>query len=59
MLSGVIAALLAGGMELQEASLLGVLLHQKAGAVAHAKYGYYDSETLVECLGQVIMEVER
>ena len=58
-LSGVIAALLAGGMELQEASLLGVLLHQKAGAVAHAKYGYYDSETLVECLGQVIMEVER
>ncbi|MDD4574621.1 MAG: NAD(P)H-hydrate dehydratase, partial [Sphaerochaeta sp.] len=50
-LSGLIAALVGGGMGVEEASLVGTLLHQKAGSVAHAKYGYYDSETLVECLG--------
>ncbi|HKL57782.1 MAG TPA: NAD(P)H-hydrate epimerase [Sphaerochaeta sp.] len=58
-LCAVIAALVAGGMGLQEASLIGTLLHQKAGSVARAKYGYYDSETLVEILGQVVMERER
>ncbi len=58
-LSGVIAALLAGGMELQEASLLGVLFHQEAGSVAREKRGYYDCETLIEHLGKVVMGSER
>ena len=58
-LSGVIAALLGGGATVREASLQGALLHQTAGSLAHARRGYYDSETLVEYLGQVVMEAER
>ncbi len=58
-LSGSIAALLGGGMTVRDAAIQGVLLHQGAGSFAHAKFGYYDSETLVECLGQVVMEAER
>ncbi|MBI9096180.1 MAG: NAD(P)H-hydrate dehydratase [Sphaerochaeta sp.] len=58
-LSGVIAALLVGGATVQEAALQGALLHQSAGALAHAKCGYYDSETLVDYLGQVVMGAER
>ncbi len=57
-LSGSIAALLGGGATVKEAALLGVLLHQEAGSLAHAKRGYYDSETLVEYLGQVVMGAE-
>ncbi|HKL59077.1 MAG TPA: NAD(P)H-hydrate dehydratase, partial [Sphaerochaeta sp.] len=58
-LSGVIAALLAGGSSVKEAALLGVLLHQAAGSLAHARSGYYDSETLVTYLGQVVMGAEQ
>ncbi|MDY0288851.1 MAG: NAD(P)H-hydrate epimerase [Sphaerochaeta sp.] len=58
-LCAVIAALVAGGMGLQEGSLIGTLLHQRAGSVARETCGYYDSETLVEVLGQVVMERER
>ncbi len=58
-LAGVIAALLAGGMKVREAALLGAALHQEAGTLAHTKRGYYDSETLVDYLGQVVMGAER
>ncbi len=58
-LSGVIAALLVGGETVQEAALQGTLLHQSAGALARDRRGYYDSETLVEYLGQVVMGAER
>lgn len=58
-LSGVIASLVAGGMGVQEASLLGVLLHQEAGSVARDERGYYDCETLIGYLGQVVKGSER
>ncbi len=58
-LAGLIGALLSGGMEPRRASLLGVLLHQEAGWVARSKRGYYDSETLVDILGEVVMGAER
>jgi len=58
-LSGSIAALLGGGATVTDAALLGVLLHQEAGILAHAKRGYYDSEQLVAYLGQVVVGVER
>lgn len=58
-LSGIIAALLGGGMATKDAALLGTLLHQEAGSLAHAKYGYYDSEALINVLGQVVMGAEQ
>jgi NAD(P)H-hydrate epimerase len=58
-LSGIIAALLGGGMLAKDAALAGALLHQETGTLAHAKSGYYDSETLVEYLGQVVMGIEQ
>lgn len=40
-LTGIIVALLAQGMEASDAALLGALLHQKAGAIARKELGAY------------------
>lgn len=58
-LSGVIGALLAGGMSVKDAALTGTALHQKAGRRASEAEGYYDSEALIALLGQVVREAER
>ncbi|NBK21245.1 MAG: NAD(P)H-hydrate dehydratase [Spirochaetia bacterium] len=58
-LSGILSALVAGGSPGKEAALQGVLIHQGSGSLAHAKCGYYDSETLIHYLGQVVMGAER
>ncbi len=58
-LSGIIGALVGGGATVKEAALQGSLLHQESGSLAYAEHGYYDSETLIDCLGQVVKRAER
>lgn len=58
-LSGIIGALLAGGVPAGECALLGAAIHQKAGRMASTEMGYYDSETLLSFLGKAVKESER
>lgn len=51
-LSGLIGAFLAFGLEPLEASIMGVILHQKSGKMAQKKFGYYTSEELIEEIGR-------
>jgi NAD(P)H-hydrate epimerase len=46
-LAGIIGALLARGLQNTTAALQGVLIHQRAGQLAHQDLGYYDSEQLI------------
>ena len=52
-LSGIIAAFLASGMEPLDAALNGVILHQMAGKMAHEHLGYYDSLDLINEVGRL------
>ena len=60
-LTGSIAALLAQGMEEEEASRLGVYLHGLAGQEAAAKKGQYGvlAGDIADCLGQVAEKYKR
>jgi len=58
-LSGIIAALFAGGLDGRESALCGSAIHQKAGRLARDENGYYDSETLVGFVGRVVRELEQ
>ncbi len=58
-LGAIIAALWAAGGDGLAAAGCGVQIHQEAGRRAHAAVGYYDSERLVEFVGQVVKEAER
>ncbi|MDT4763311.1 NAD(P)H-hydrate dehydratase [Sphaerochaeta sp. PS] len=58
-LAGIIASLVASGLGLMDSALAGSLLHQRAGALAHAEKGYYDSQTLIGYVGRAVMEAER
>lgn len=51
-LTGIIVALLAQGMPVEEAAVLGVLLHQRAGQIAKEKLGAYSMlpSDVIECL---------
>jgi hydroxyethylthiazole kinase-like uncharacterized protein yjeF len=57
-LAGIIGALLARGLQNTTAALQGVLIHQRAGQLAHQDLGYYDSEQLIEFVGKACCEAE-
>ena len=52
-LSGIIGAFLAEGMDPIEAAINGVILHQKAGKAAHEKFGFYDTVDLTDVMGRL------
>ena len=52
-LSGIIGAFLSCGISPLDAAINGVILHQKAGKVAHEKYGYYDTVDLTDVMGRL------
>ncbi|MGH0053190.1 MAG: NAD(P)H-hydrate dehydratase [Sphaerochaetaceae bacterium] len=58
-LSGILAALLGKLVNGEHAALEGTLIHQRAGSLAEAEYGYYDSETLISFVGRSIREAEQ
>ena len=47
-LSGIIGALLAGGLDAGDAAVSGVLLHQKAGELAREERRWFDSQILTD-----------
>jgi NAD(P)H-hydrate epimerase len=57
-LSGILVALLAKLKDCDQAALEGTLIHQRAGSLAAAQYGYYDSETLISFVGRATQEAE-
>lgn len=57
-LSGIIASLLAERHALGDSALIGCCVHQRAGAIAREKWGYYDSESLIEAVGLAMKERE-
>ncbi|MFA7371519.1 MAG: NAD(P)H-hydrate epimerase [Sphaerochaetaceae bacterium] len=57
-LSGIIGSLLAQGLPPFEAAHTGVLIHQQAGLAGREKWGYFDSETLVNEVGLVCRRAE-
>ncbi len=57
-LAGLVAALFAKTKDPDTAALQGALLHQQAGKNAHLRYGYYDSETLIQFVGEAVREAE-
>ncbi|WP_321300778.1 NAD(P)H-hydrate dehydratase [uncultured Sphaerochaeta sp.] len=58
-LSGILVALLAKLRDCTQVALEGTLIHQRAGSLAAAQYGYYDSETLISYVGRATQEAER
>ncbi len=51
-LSGIIGAFLAVGMDLLDAAVNAVILHQKAGRICHERLGFYDADDLIEEIGR-------
>ena len=58
-LSGILVALLAKLQDCEQVALKGTLIHQRAGSLAAAQYGYYDSDTLISFVGRATQEAER
>lgn len=57
-LTGIIGALLAQGMDALEAAHKGVLIHQRAGQIARDATGWFDSEALAGFIGNACREAE-
>ncbi len=58
-LSGILVALLAKLQNCEQVALEGTLIHQRAGSLAAAQFGYYDSETLISLVGRATQEAEK
>lgn len=58
-LAGILVALLPKLRDCTQVALEGTLIHQRAGSLAAAQYGYYDSETLISFVGRATQEAER
>ena len=58
-LTGIIGALLAQGMDAMDAAKAAVLVHQKAGLLARDDLGWFDSQELVGKIGKACREFER
>lgn len=59
LLSGIIAGLLASGLDAAQAARAGVLLHQEAGRVAFEENGWFLSEDLLPLLSRVLAIYQR
>ncbi len=57
-LTGIIGALVAGGNDLYDAALTGVLLHQRAGEKAREEHRWFDSTRLIEYVASAYAEIE-
>ncbi|MFP4383574.1 MAG: NAD(P)H-hydrate dehydratase [Spirochaetia bacterium] len=57
-LAGIIAGLLSGGMEIEDAAAAGVLIHLSAGRRAFAERGWYLSEDLLPYVSETTAEAE-
>ncbi len=58
-LAGILVALLAKLQNCEQVALEGTLIHQRAGSLTAAQFGYYDSETLISFVGRATQEAER
>ncbi len=58
-LSGILGALLGKLENLETIALEGTLIHQSAGRLAEEAFGYYDSESLLNCVGAAVKEAEQ
>jgi NAD(P)H-hydrate epimerase len=58
-LSGILVALLGNGLGVDEAAVMGAVIHQNAGRLARESFGYYDSETLLGFVGKAVEGMEQ
>ena len=58
-LSGIIGALVAGGLDPGEAAVSGVLLHQKAGELAREEHRWFDSQILTDYVASAYALAEK
>jgi NAD(P)H-hydrate epimerase len=57
--AGILAAFLAQGMDVAQATQGAALVHQKAGILARAEHGWFDSEELSRHVGHACRALER
>jgi NAD(P)H-hydrate epimerase len=58
-LAGILVALLGNGLGVDEAAVLGTVIHQNAGELAREAFCYYDSETLLGFVGKAVGGMEQ
>jgi ADP-dependent NAD(P)H-hydrate dehydratase / NAD(P)H-hydrate epimerase len=58
-LTGIIGAFLAQGMDALDAAKAGVIVHQKAGRIAREAHSWFDSQELVDAVGNACHSFER
>ncbi len=58
-LTGIVGAFLAQGLDALEAAKAGVIVHQKAGRIARDAHSWFDSQELVDAVGNACRTFER
>lgn len=58
-LTGIVGAFLAQGLDALDAAKAGVIVHQKAGRIARETHSWFDSQELVDAVGNACRTFER